>query len=77
MVARPGLKRTGPVGIPRPRQGSGSGPGSRDGACGHGFPNRARAKYPKGTPFVPIFLYLYTSIVHPLSNVGLNAFNYI
>jgi len=31
----------------------------------------------KSTPFVPIFLYLYTSIVHPISNMGLNTFSYL
>ena len=35
------------------------------------------SEYLKGTPFVPIFLYLYTSIVHHMSNVGLNAFTYL
>ena len=49
--------------------------------CGHGFPLIAREnskyQYPKGTPFVLIFLYLYTSNFHPMANVGLNAFSYL
>jgi len=47
--------------------------------CGHGFPLIARenSKYPKGTPFVPIFLYLNTSNFHPMVNVGVNAFSYL
>ena len=35
------------------------------------------SKYPKGTPFVLNFLYLYTTSFHPMANVGLNAFSYL
>ena len=45
--------------------------------CGHRFLLIARenSKYPKGTPFVPIFHYLNTSNFHLMVNVGLNAFS--
>ena len=34
---------------------------------------RENSKYPKGTPFVLNFLYLYVTSFHPTANVGLNA----
>ena len=37
---------------------------------------RENSKYPKGTPFVLNFLYLYTTNFYPMTNVGLNAFSY-
>ena len=70
---RPGSKRTrpgrepGPEPEPEPGTGTGTGAGASAGACvrmyGHGFLPIARenSKYPKGTPFVPIFFYLNTS----------------
>ena len=47
--------------------------------CGHSSLLFARenSKYPKGTPFVLNFLYLYTTNFHPTANVGLNAFSYL
>ena len=43
--------------------------------CRHGFPPNARenSKYSKGTPIILIFLYLNTSNVYSISNVGLNV----
>ena len=38
---------------------------------------RENSKYPKGTPFVLNFLYLYTTNFHLMANVGLNAFSYL
>ena len=40
--------------------------------CEHGFLPIARenSKYPKGTPFVPNFLYLNTTNFHLMANVG-------
>jgi len=47
-------------------------------ACGHGFSPNARenSKYPKSTPFVPIFSYLNPSTFHTISNVGLNDYSF-
>ena len=61
--AEPGSKRTGPGREPEP---------GADGVRGHGFSQIARenSKYPTGTPFVFIFLYLNTSNFHLISNVG-------
>ena len=85
---RPSSKEPDRVGLPNPNPSPGSGSrhwrrrqpaATGGGARGHGFPLIAHenSKYPKGTPFVPIFLYLNTSNFHPMSNVGLNAFSYI
>ena len=70
----PGSKRTGPKLLPHPRRGLGPSPnGGARLRVGMVLPNRARnSKYPKGTPFIPIFLYLNTSNVHSISNMGLN-----
>ena len=81
---RPSSKRTGPGREPDPelepgtsagRPAAAASGGARVRMCGHGFPLIAleNSKYPKGTPFVPIFLYLNTSNFYPMANVGLNA----
>ena len=87
--ARPDSKRTRPgrepEPEPRPRPGPGPEPGTGTGArahacmCGHSSLLFARenSKYPKGTPFVLNFLYLYTTNFHSMVNVGLNAFRYL
>ena len=47
-------------------------------SCGHGFPPNAceNSKYPKGTPFIPIFSYLNPSTFHTISNVGLKYLSF-
>ena len=81
---RPCSKRTRPGSkpAPRPRPEPGTGAGcrrrrQRRRARAWFPPNRARKlQVPKGTPFVPNFLYLNTTNFHPMANVGLNAFSY-
>ena len=84
---RPGSKRTRPGREPGPEPGPEPGTGAAAAAaasggartCGHSSLLFARenSKYPKGTPFVLNFLYLYTTNFHPMANVGLNAFSYL
>ena len=70
--SRAGTIRSDPYPLPEPEP-------EPEPARGHGFPLIARenSKYPKGTPFIPIFLYLNTSNFHPMANVGLNVFSYL
>ena len=80
---RPGSKRTRTARIiepkPKPEPELRHRPAPAVAARGHGFPLIARenSKYPKGTPFIPIFLYLKTSNFHLMVNVGLNVFSYL
>ena len=77
---RPDSKRTRPGWEPGPGPAAASG-GARAHArmCEHSSLLFAceNSKYPKGTPFVLNFLYLYTTNFHPMVNVGLNAFSYL
>ena len=74
----------------RARPGSGSGAGRPAAAAAASGGARARtyvhssllfarenSKYPKGTPFVLIFLYLYPIGFHHTANVGINACSYL
>ena len=74
----------GPVPSPSParhrrRPAAAAASGARARMHGHSSLPIARenSKYPKGTPFVLNFLYLYTTNFHPMANVGLNAFSYL
>jgi len=79
------LCRVDPRPYPRPRSDPTQSPGSRPGRrvvarslVGMVSPIAPEnSKYLKGAPFVPIILYLYISIVHPISNIVLNAFSYL
>ena len=73
----PGPKRTGPCQYTGTDAGTGRG-GWRRARAWAWFPPNARenSKYPKGTPFIPIFSYLNLSIFHSVFNVGLKYFDF-
>ena len=81
---RPDSKRTRPGREPEPRPDPAPAPAGRRrrGARTHDRDGslpiaRENSKYPKGTPFVLNFLYIYTTNFHLMANVGLNAFSYL